>query len=227
MIISHEHRFIYIRCRKTASTSIELALSRVCGPDDVITPIQDAGHEALRRSIGGRGPQHYSNPDGTARFYGHMPAAEVRLLVGEEIWTNYFTWCVERNPWDKVISRYYARHRDRATRPPLLTFLESGSAHYVVNFRLYTVGSRVVTDHIARFEHLGLELDRIGDRLGLPRDALELPRANSEHRTDRRHHSALYSAIERDFVAELFAPEIALLGYRFTDGLEPGPAGGS
>jgi hypothetical protein len=36
VILSHQYRFIYIRCRKTASTSIELALSRICGPDDII-----------------------------------------------------------------------------------------------------------------------------------------------------------------------------------------------
>ena len=37
MIVSHAHKFIYIKTYKTGSTSVEAALSGVCGPDDVIT----------------------------------------------------------------------------------------------------------------------------------------------------------------------------------------------
>jgi hypothetical protein len=47
MIVSHEHKFIYLKTKKTAGTSIELALSRLCGPDDIITPLTKID-EALR-----------------------------------------------------------------------------------------------------------------------------------------------------------------------------------
>ena len=39
MIASHQHRFIFLKTRKTAGTSVEIALSKVCGPDDIITEI--------------------------------------------------------------------------------------------------------------------------------------------------------------------------------------------
>jgi hypothetical protein len=53
VILSHQYRFIYIRCRKTASTSIELALSRICGPDDILSAMLRSAHEDLRRQLGG------------------------------------------------------------------------------------------------------------------------------------------------------------------------------
>lgn len=215
MIVSHEYRFIYIRCRKTASTSIELALSRICGDNDILSADRRPAHEDLRRQLGGRGRQHDRNPDGTVRFYDHMPAAEVRLLVGEEVWGSYYKWCVERNPWDKVVSHYCGRHRDPATRPPLRTFLESGSAHRAVNFRLYTIGGQVAVDHIAHYEQLGTELGQIASRLGLPPETMDLPRVNVGVRPDHRHYSEVYTPDEHDFVAELFADEIALHGYRY------------
>ena len=38
MILSHKHKFIFIKTKKTAGTAIEAAISQLCGPDDVITP---------------------------------------------------------------------------------------------------------------------------------------------------------------------------------------------
>jgi hypothetical protein len=39
MIFSKRHKFIFIKGRKVAGTSTEIALSTICGPDDIITPI--------------------------------------------------------------------------------------------------------------------------------------------------------------------------------------------
>jgi hypothetical protein len=39
MIASRLHNFIFIKTMKTAGTSIEMALSPHCGPDDILTPI--------------------------------------------------------------------------------------------------------------------------------------------------------------------------------------------
>ena len=52
MILSHEHKFIFLGTKKTAGTSIELALSELCGPDDVITPL--TREDEARRAGQGR-----------------------------------------------------------------------------------------------------------------------------------------------------------------------------
>ena len=38
-IICHEHEFIYLKSRKTASTSLQVAFSRVCKEGDTVTYI--------------------------------------------------------------------------------------------------------------------------------------------------------------------------------------------
>ena len=60
MIISHEHKFIFLKTRKTAGTSVELALRQLCGPDDIIAPIGNA-EERRQQSLHyqGRPPQNW------------------------------------------------------------------------------------------------------------------------------------------------------------------------
>jgi len=39
MIISFKHKFIYLKMQKTGSTTTEMILARLCGKEDIITPI--------------------------------------------------------------------------------------------------------------------------------------------------------------------------------------------
>ena len=64
-------------------------LLKHCGSDDVITPTGDYPGQ---------------NCEGWKR---HMTAYEIRRRVGHEIWDSYYTFAMERNPWDKVASNYW------------------------------------------------------------------------------------------------------------------------
>ncbi len=93
MIVSHKHKFIFVKTLKTAGTSFEVALAKVCGVDDVVTPISPAVHGHHAQNAGG--------------YYNHMPAEQIRKSLGDDIWSNYFKFTIERNPWDKEVSWYW------------------------------------------------------------------------------------------------------------------------
>jgi len=230
MILSHEFKFVFLKTSKTAGTSVEIALSRFCGPRDIITPISPKDEE-IRKKLGYRGPQNYLMPlhqntlpdwaklilkgERRKKFYNHMSAEEVRALMDPDDWNGYFKFCVERNPWDRLISYYYWRCRTEP-RPSVAEFLSSSDPSLLRHkgYDLYTIDDQVVVDKVCRFEQLDTDLEAVREHLGLP-EKLELPRAKSGFRTDKRPYQEVLNDPERERIAELFKKEIDLLGYAF------------
>jgi hypothetical protein len=231
VIISHEHRFIFIKTMKTAGTSIEIALSKFCGPRDVITPI-DPEDEEIRRALGYRGPQNYlvpfsryslrhwtrfvSHGQGRRRFFNHMGARQIRRAVHRRVWQSYYKFCVDRNPWDKVVSLYFWQHKSEP-RPTLSQFIRSGGIQVGVRrggFDLYSIDGVIVVDRVCRYERLDEELALVAERVRLP-EVPQPPRAKGETRTDRRHYRELLTEEDRDEIARVFQQEIRYLQYRF------------
>ena len=215
MIVSHEHGFVFMKTRKTAGTSVEIALSRVCGPDDVITPVT-ADDEALRRSVGGRGPQHYESPPLDHKAFNHMPVSMVRRMLGRRRFESYFSFAIERNPWDAVVSLYHWRYRDSETPGDFTAFVESEAveAFAAKNQRIYRLDGRVAVDRVLRYESLAPELAAVWSELGLP-GSPDLPHAKAGTRPRGPSYRSYYDDSSRDRVAELFAAPIADLGYEF------------
>lgn len=233
MIISHRHRFIFLKTRKTAGTSIEIALSRFCGPDDVITPILEED-EAVRRELGFRGPQNLEIAERLQRpwdrlrswwwrepfrFFNHAPAAWVRRYVDPSVWSSYFKFCFERDPYDKAISRYYWKTRARSEPPPIADFLDRKERRRISNWPTYTIHDRIAVDFVGRYENLAGDLEEALRRVGLPAD-FELPHTKTRFRRDKRHYSEVLDAHSRALVDRHCAHELAAFGYRW-EGPDP------
>lgn len=168
MIISHKYKFIFIKTNKTAGTSIEIGLSRFCGPNDIITPIT-APDEKLRSDRAGISAQNYRIPFTRYKlrdyialirrkpvgYYNHMPSSEIKRLISSEVWSSYYKFCFERNPWDRLVSYYYWRFRTEP-RPSMSEFLQSKMPTLLKRrgIDLYTIDGIVVVDKIYRYEYL-------------------------------------------------------------------------
>ena len=50
MIISHKHKFIFVRPRKTAGTTMQNVLSTICGEEDIITAGYNDGNRNIDKS---------------------------------------------------------------------------------------------------------------------------------------------------------------------------------
>jgi hypothetical protein len=229
VILSHKYKFIFIKTAKTAGTSIEVFLSKQCGPMDVVTPIGPPveGHQPRNyRGFINPIPELIAEPrrlvpalrhafTSREKFYNHMPASEVKNRVPAKVWNSYFKFCVERNPWEKVLSHYHMRLARQGGSLSLDAYLAAG--RFPVNYFRYTdpAGERIIVDRVLRYENLMNDLAEVFAELNIPFEGSLGIRAKSEYRTDRRPYREVFNEEQRAIVERAFAREIELHGYRF------------
>ena len=124
LIYSRLHNFIFLKGKKVAGTSVEMALASVCGPDDIITRIQPI-EERARLKDTGRGAQNYSeSPEKEKEYLKHIASTSdgerVEVAFKADLYRNHMSlsdfahrfgsiptrriFCVERSPYAKIIS---------------------------------------------------------------------------------------------------------------------------
>ncbi|MGH6866336.1 MAG: sulfotransferase family 2 domain-containing protein [Methyloceanibacter sp.] len=230
MILSRSHRFIFIRTRKVGGTSVELFLSRFCGDDDIVTPLRKE-EEPLRE---GMGPRNFRLPGygkrtrprrilgsllgkpaiGYGGFYNHIPAGEVRRLVGEDVWNRSFKFTIERNPWDRQVSLYNWHYRGQEPKPSFERFILSPFRRKISpNFDTYAIDGKIAVDYVCRYESLEANLAHVLKRMGIDAE-VELLKVKGGYRDDRTWRD-YYTPRTRDIVGRWYAREIADLGYAF------------
>lgn len=229
MIVSHRHRFIFVKTHKTAGSSLEVALARECGDDDIVSHMEDNIATGLPRHYGPTSalgplynrhklvrklvPRH--SPLLGAFYYEHMAARRIRELIGQDSWDSYFTFCFERNPWDKVVSYYlWKKHGQHKPMLPFDEYIERKPHRLPRDSDLYWDDDGVMVDRVFEFRDLSAALAELRERLGL--DLPEpLPREKTGVAVERRPYVEYYSDQSRKAVADLFQREISLMGYEF------------
>lgn len=231
MLVSHRYRFIYTKTFKTASTSVEAYFERFCMPEEAWQPshrrdefVSDVGIVGHREdgSVGGR------RPAGCV-WYNHMPAAEIRLQLGEDVWASYFKFCVVRNPYQKCISAFEhlgAKHVAAWSRRVMAATIWGMSAEQVrfydflcrrkvIDRGMYTLDGEICVDAVIRHETLLADLMKICERLSVPYEPDRLPRYKAGQRRPTATVEALYTRPAQTLVARRYAFEIDTFGYRF------------
>jgi hypothetical protein len=251
VIISHSRKFIFIKTIKTAGSSLELALSRYCAPGDVITRLWP-DEEEVRRHIGGVAPQNYharpprsgsvwvfSDPKWNLGFRGalmrlagrkqgrvlhqHWKAAQLRQMLPEEVWSNYFKFTIIRNPFHRIESQYYWENfgitkydKSVHTYESFDQWLRYNGEAINLNWATYTEDDRILVDHIIKYEELDDGLREVERRLGLDGGLVETMatvRAKEGVRPKDRPAGETLEHRHRRLIEIMCEKEIALGGY--------------
>lgn len=231
MLISHRHKFIFLKTEKTASSSLARLLRNILKESDELHPATPAVKRRLLAAHGSLENFSFYGQGGVvkrlwpARFgvHAHGTAADVRGFLGERLFSGYRVITSERNPWDRQVSLYFHRAGkngqeitpqafDRAMRSRLYNLL-----HYnrLRNWEIYTLDQRVCAHKVIRFEHLATDLADTLDFLGIPAQGRELHHNRGEFRAGQRDYRPFYTEASRELIYRWYRNEIDHFGYTF------------
>jgi len=144
-------------------------------------------------------------------YFGHATASDIRSRLGDKVWSSFFKFTVERNPWDRQVSHYYYKIKDRPDPPSFKEFVRSG--HFIDNWPIYAIGDKIVADHIIKYDNLEAGLGEVLGRVGLSPPAL--PRAKGGFRPQGSSYRHVYDDETREIVARRYHREIEQFGWSF------------
>ena len=207
---------------KVAGSSFEIALSKYCGPDDIVTALSPK-EENMRISLGGYGKQNdtYFDHEGCEhRYITHTPSKLVKNNILPEVWNNYLKIATIRCPYDTLISRYYFRQDRWRQRQPnrakivtktkslfpfnqilkadFIRFMNNQNASDIGNvacFKRTHIDGKIFADFLIRYEHLEEDIRRLEAKINCPGllDTFQNVRAKGNTRPRRTAPYEMYS----------------------------------
>jgi hypothetical protein len=231
MLISHKKKFIFTKTAKTAGTSVESYYEPFCMPEG-------EWQELHRRSeyVSETGIIGYRGKDASGcKYYNHMPATEIRDLIGKERWDSYFKFTVVRNPFTKLVSGWYHFRRpnvgvfsicksiirDPAYLPSLLfkkkdiaefrAWVRSGGR--IIDRDKYLIDGQVAVDCFIKQEELAEGIQHVNAVLGISNYNREIPTFKSGMRDKSIPIRDFYDSKTEKLVRESYAWEFERFGY--------------
>ena len=158
MIISYKHKFIFIKTRKTAGSTIELILRKQLGPDDIATKLGDEKCPCVNCN------------ETLFSHTGHRYIAE----NWPNEWKNYYKFAVDRNPWDKIVSAFFYWDTLYSDTPGVSTdqgfkkFAATPARTFPNDWNMYSDSNKLVVDQLLQYENLHKEFPEVCKMLGVP-----------------------------------------------------------
>jgi hypothetical protein len=201
MFISHQHKFIFIKTRKTAGSSIEKFFLDTLDSNII---------------FGGMPPENL-DPINCNKCIEHKGWKFVGKRYKKE-WQQYYKFTIERNPWDKVVSLY---HWQLKTEPQhqITTFddyiLNRKKLYNKKDWQLYTKDSIPVVDFIIRYENINEDFATVCKSLNIPYNN-ELNKINlkSSIRKNKSYRD-FYNTRTKNIISNVFKKEIEYFNYEF------------
>ncbi len=232
VLVSHRYKFIYLKNAKVAGSSVESFFAQYCIDPNIDFVIKDdielVGAYGGKTEFGEVGSIGDNGP--------HATAVSIKNEWGEEMFNEYFKFCVIRNPYDKIVSSYYYWKNH-----PTFNWVSDGINNYdmnnmtfkefcrltdCINLNIHCIGSFIDSDNISypvsccnyiiRYENLEEDIIKVCEKLGIEKYDLKLlPKYKSNTRPKDNGYRDYYDDETKKLVFDKHKKEFEKFGYEF------------
>lgn len=215
MRISYKHNFIFIHVDRTGGTSI----SRALDPFSYKSSDMKRFYAALLRRLGFK--ESYKWKKYRTQ---HITAKELKENLPPNIWDRCFKFAIIRNPWDWLLSIYYARlqhpvHLEYELTKYLGSF-ERYAEWYAENRSLqqsqylFDDTGNLLLDFVGRYEHIEQDYKKACNIIGI-----EAPLPHLNHAINKKNdYRLVYTDRLIALVGDILKDDVSL-GYDFNSTL--------
>ena len=226
MIISHEHKFIFIKTAKTGGSTIENILGQHLGPKDIASGSAYIDSEDVRPTSKRNWPK-INYPDELGG-YSHLPVSLIydKFFDGQKP-KDYFVFTIERNSYEKAVSHWWWHtHSKRLTKtmqPTNVAFRDHLVRHirepwnnHPSCWHRYNNNKNICVDHIYQYDQWEEMFKDLSTRLNISIDMDSTRNIKlKDSKKPFNHYREAYGDHEQELVEQLFIQEIKHFGYRF------------
>lgn len=182
MIYCRDLNLIFIKTKKVGGTSFEIALSKYCDDNDIITRISPED-ENIREGLGFQGPVNYeslnrseelTNLGITGDFRNHNTAEEIYQNLGYEIFSKSIKITIQRDPIDFIVSLYWFQKTGKNKKFNSLSLREWLEVQYHTvedNYKIAPIVGPKAPDIILNYSTLVNDIKNVSE---LPSDFLKV-----------------------------------------------------
>lgn len=232
VLISHKHKFIYIKNQKVAGSSVECIFEKYCinnnnndnsnndnSSNNVVGSHYTDENVSEAGVVGGRlSVDKYHQGIRYKNWPEHISLREVKKRVGDEKFNSYFKFCVVRNPWDQIVSKYFYAKNVLKSINPNMTF--DRFVRKVYNSKdiwtMIIVDGKPSCDYYIKFEDLNKGIVEVAQVLDINDiDLDQLPHFNSNVRPKDKSYQEYYTEETKNLVYNGNKEYIEYFNYEF------------
>lgn len=202
MILSRNHKFAFVKTRKTAGSTLE----------KLVYPYLDKRYDMCTGSPRDETPRlntEITNGHQDWRYFDTNHSVE---------WRDYFKFSIERNPWDKVVSSYFW-HQE--IKPQMFGQMDFETYIMTCNllprdWSMYSYVDKPAVDVVYRYEDMPTMYADLNERFGFEITPKEFEGTKLKSGIRKvADYRDIHTAKTKDAVHAMFANEIKEFGYEF------------
>lgn len=205
VLISHKYKFIYIKNKKVASTSVESFFQKFCIDPNSKYNISESTDEIISKYgiIGAREGGKFN------KWKNHINANDILKEIGNDKFNSYFKFCIVRNPYDKMVSKYFFEKSN-------MSFKEYCKVNNCNNLNIHTINNKFICNYYIRYENLKDDIIKVCNKLGITDYNInDLPTFKSNIRPSNKHYSEYYDEETKNIVYNNHKLEFEKFNYSF------------